>query len=250
MNRVCGWVVEITIFFQWSPLLTEIIGRICSTDLWESIVLLVVNREQTMALYWKLKLYIYSFSGVQCYDTVEGAQCGPCPTGYEGDGKSCRRQDICNESPCAPGESDTHNPQPVLPNTEKLFPTLPKDSVNDQTSCRNESDRALTSGVCRFVSVYSSSSSAQGWLVKRKHEHHVRTHVLHTSGTQWFQNYTSNSMLTTALLHDISTGMALTVLKPWPDNNHLSHNTTNLHAFNRTFITSHTTTHVFLRESN
>lgn len=48
--------------------------------------------------------YFYFFCrNVQCYDTVEGAQCGPCPSGYDGDGRSCSRKDPCYAEPCAPG---------------------------------------------------------------------------------------------------------------------------------------------------
>lgn len=43
------------------------------------------------------------FRNVQCYDTVEGAQCGPCPSGYEGDGKTCTQQNMCHNNPCASG---------------------------------------------------------------------------------------------------------------------------------------------------
>ncbi|XP_037910379.1 cartilage oligomeric matrix protein isoform X2 [Hermetia illucens] len=43
------------------------------------------------------------FADVQCYDTVEGAQCGPCPPGYEGDGRSCTLKNPCHDQPCAPG---------------------------------------------------------------------------------------------------------------------------------------------------
>lgn len=52
----------------------------------------------------------FLFSGVQCSDTVEGAQCGPCPHGYEGDGKTChQRRNPCHENPCASGtQNDIH----------------------------------------------------------------------------------------------------------------------------------------------
>jgi syndecan 4 len=40
------------------------------------------------------------FQGVQCYDTVDGFQCGPCPSGYHGDGQRCERRRGCDSSPC------------------------------------------------------------------------------------------------------------------------------------------------------
>lgn len=49
-------------------------------------------------------------SGVHCYDTVEGAQCGPCPSGYEGDGKNCvQDRNPCDDSPCAAGIKKSFN---------------------------------------------------------------------------------------------------------------------------------------------
>ena len=33
------------------------------------------------------------FPGVQCYDEVNGYQCGPCPKGYNGTGETCHRID-------------------------------------------------------------------------------------------------------------------------------------------------------------
>lgn len=53
--------------------------------------------------------HLISFSGVQCSDTVEGAQCGQCPQGYEGDGKVCQqRRSACQDNPCAAGIKDIH----------------------------------------------------------------------------------------------------------------------------------------------
>lgn len=53
---------------------------------------------------------LFSLSGVSCSDTVEGAQCGPCPHGYEGDGKTChQRRNPCHDNPCASGtHKDIH----------------------------------------------------------------------------------------------------------------------------------------------
>lgn len=58
-------------------------------------------------MFW-LRNYPFSIhSGVQCSDTVEGAHCGPCPHGYEGDGKTChQRRNPCHENPCASGTVD------------------------------------------------------------------------------------------------------------------------------------------------
>lgn len=49
-------------------------------------------------------------SGVECSDTVAGAQCGPCPRNYEGDGKTCQqRRNPCHDNPCAAGtKKDIH----------------------------------------------------------------------------------------------------------------------------------------------
>lgn len=46
-------------------------------------------------------------SGVLCQDTVAGAYCGPCPEGYEGDGKKCvQRRNPCHDHPCAAGSQN------------------------------------------------------------------------------------------------------------------------------------------------
>lgn len=45
----------------------------------------------------------YKFTGVRCYDTVEGYQCGPCPSGYTGDGQRCKPRAGCELNPCSPG---------------------------------------------------------------------------------------------------------------------------------------------------
>lgn len=51
------------------------------------------------------------FSGVECHDTHEGARCGPCPRGYEGDGKQCHTRNACVDEPCAPGMQQQEHQQ-------------------------------------------------------------------------------------------------------------------------------------------
>jgi len=41
---------------------------------------------------------------VDCRDTVEGPECGPCPPGYKGNGRHCER-DACGDEPCFEGVS-------------------------------------------------------------------------------------------------------------------------------------------------
>lgn len=42
--------------------------------------------------------------GVECRDTDEGAVCGLCPSGYDGNGKMCDvRRNICADQPCDEG---------------------------------------------------------------------------------------------------------------------------------------------------
>ncbi|XP_049722692.1 thrombospondin-4 isoform X1 [Elephas maximus indicus] len=43
------------------------------------------------------------FRGVQCTDTRDGFQCGPCPVGYTGNGITCSDIDECKYHPCYPG---------------------------------------------------------------------------------------------------------------------------------------------------
>ncbi|KAF7280960.1 hypothetical protein GWI33_005293 [Rhynchophorus ferrugineus] len=43
------------------------------------------------------------YDGVECRDTSDGYRCGPCPRGYEGDGVTCRSRNPCDYSPCLPG---------------------------------------------------------------------------------------------------------------------------------------------------
>lgn len=45
----------------------------------------------------------HTHRNVQCYDTVEGAQCGQCPVGYDGDGRQCQPKSGCHTNPCATG---------------------------------------------------------------------------------------------------------------------------------------------------
>ncbi|KAJ8673743.1 hypothetical protein QAD02_005005 [Eretmocerus hayati] len=40
------------------------------------------------------------FAGVQCTDTATGFACGPCPRGYTGNGQHCERINGCQANPC------------------------------------------------------------------------------------------------------------------------------------------------------
>jgi len=52
-----------------------------------------------------IRLFAYDFpsQGVRCVDTETGAQCGPCPAGFIGDGMRCRPDNACKSSPCFAG---------------------------------------------------------------------------------------------------------------------------------------------------
>lgn len=41
--------------------------------------------------------------GVQCFDMPDGYRCGTCPPGQTGDGVTCTPMDACNPNPCFPG---------------------------------------------------------------------------------------------------------------------------------------------------
>lgn len=47
--------------------------------------------------------FFLTYRGVQCHDSESGAQCGPCPLGYEGDGRSCTKRNPCLNGPCPSG---------------------------------------------------------------------------------------------------------------------------------------------------
>ncbi|CAH1796397.1 unnamed protein product [Owenia fusiformis] len=51
------------------------------------------------------------YPGVPCYETPGGPTCGPCPAGFVGDGKNCKRATVCADGPCYPGVTcvDTAN---------------------------------------------------------------------------------------------------------------------------------------------
>lgn len=40
------------------------------------------------------------FPGVECTDSVNGMICGKCPRGHIGDGRNCRRIEVCDDQPC------------------------------------------------------------------------------------------------------------------------------------------------------
>lgn len=40
------------------------------------------------------------FAGVECIDTNGGMICGKCPSGFNGDGRNCRRIEVCDDLPC------------------------------------------------------------------------------------------------------------------------------------------------------
>lgn len=68
--------------------------------LWRFVICFYVNA--ILQKYKKKNLYII-YRGVQCYDTIAGAQCGPCPSGYLGDGRTCTMKNHCDDNPCASG---------------------------------------------------------------------------------------------------------------------------------------------------
>lgn len=55
-------------------------------------------------VYCLLLLLLYCCRGVQCHDTLNGAQCDACPIGYEGDGRTCSKHNPCVDGPCPSGE--------------------------------------------------------------------------------------------------------------------------------------------------
>ncbi|KAH8031748.1 hypothetical protein HPB51_020743 [Rhipicephalus microplus] len=57
------------------------------------------------------------FPGVRCVDTSHGDyRCGPCPSGYTGDGIRCQPNDRCaHEKPCFPGVTCRNAPGGGLP---------------------------------------------------------------------------------------------------------------------------------------
>lgn len=48
------------------------------------------------------ELALINILGVECHDTSSGMVCGKCPRGYVGDGRSCRRVEMCQDKPCFP----------------------------------------------------------------------------------------------------------------------------------------------------
>ncbi|CAH0392455.1 unnamed protein product [Bemisia tabaci] len=61
------------------------------------------QRRETQSLRDILERCDFCRPGVQCYDTVEGFQCGSCPNGYSGDGRHCKPRGGCDLNPCHHG---------------------------------------------------------------------------------------------------------------------------------------------------
>lgn len=54
--------------------------------------------------FFKYIFFYLHFRGVQCRDTITGAQCEGCPVGYEGDGRTCSLRNACLDGPCPSGK--------------------------------------------------------------------------------------------------------------------------------------------------
>lgn len=74
--------------------------------------------------------------GVRCYDTVEGAQCGPCPQGYDGDGRSCTRRQTCQQGSCYPGVQCAPSDSPPY---YRCGP-CPEGYTGNGTDCKDEDE--------------------------------------------------------------------------------------------------------------
>ncbi|KAK4012101.1 hypothetical protein OUZ56_021199 [Daphnia magna] len=61
------------------------------------------NRQETRHLRDALENCEMCKPGVRCTDTENGAQCGPCPSGFVGDGQRCRPDNACKSNPCYAG---------------------------------------------------------------------------------------------------------------------------------------------------
>lgn len=81
-----------------------------------------------------------SSSGVECQDTEQGAVCGRCPQGYEGNGKICdMRRNFCDERPCEVGlQCSAIDAPPYFRCDDCPFGSLSQDGINcvDVDECR------------------------------------------------------------------------------------------------------------------
>ncbi|KAK6643568.1 hypothetical protein RUM43_005078 [Polyplax serrata] len=73
------------------------------------------------------------YPGVRCYDTVDGFQCGPCPSGYTGDGQRCKIRGFCEQNPCHPGVQCTDIEEPP----HYRCGGCPPGSTGNGTSCHD-----------------------------------------------------------------------------------------------------------------
>ncbi|MGH0150723.1 UNVERIFIED_CONTAM: hypothetical protein FKN15_032572 [Acipenser sinensis] len=91
---------------------------------------------------------------VECFNTMGSYYCGPCPAGYEGDGRICTQADICsvNNGGCHPLASCASNPVcggylNGLAGTFSYPNTPGSDEYDHQVSCawviRTDSDKIL-----------------------------------------------------------------------------------------------------------
>lgn len=46
----------------------------------------------------------FHYIDVECQDIPSGYVCGKCPSGFTGDGRTCRRIDSCKDQLCYPGD--------------------------------------------------------------------------------------------------------------------------------------------------
>lgn len=104
-------------------------------------------------------LIFYHNPGVRCYDTVEGAQCGLCPGGYEGDGRQCQRRSACHAASCYPGVQCSQIDSPPYFRCGQC----PEGYLGNGTDCKDEDE------VIFFLSDYSSRVSNALMLLTMYH---------------------------------------------------------------------------------